>query len=676
MDQLEELLKDRNWLEPTSSREPALWISKFCIFPDLANPEAPPIREIKLKRGLNIIWSPPAAESDDESQKGRGHAAGKSAFCRALRYLLGEKTYGNKFIEERLQGKPDLISAYLAAEVWIGETVWSVFRPISKRRKDFALKGVPMDMARLASVASKPDYKIFSDAVEEATVGKWPVHHFDKKKTAPITWLHLLESLSRDQESHLSGIHQWRSQNAASEPKETSDAQRAFLVRCVLGLADQKEPTLLAERAQHAETIKSAEQTISVYSRVFDDCVENLREVLPDLPEDIKPEDEIFVSAVKDELNRTIKTEEKDLQKRISALGLENLELRQRDAEREANILTGRIAERKEHLDSLRGKRTSYLEKSNPTEEDAEDVCTYIRQTVKLGGKTCGVPIERAMTECRLFWECGAEKLKQSAEPNPAEEQRTKILELLNDQIAALEKELREPEETIRKARATAQSYADQISIALKTKNKLNEQISLLPKKETTHIGTVESLLEALRKQHDARTLITTANGKRNDADLNLKEIRELGTEQQAYRSQIFDQIIKRLVNDELSGTLNFAPVEIRAILHRNGVLESEAYKALRCIAYDFTSLLASLNGIGHHPGFLLHDSPRESDMEPSLYRPIFELIAELESRAPESFQYIVTTTEPPPTAFHGDDFVRARLSSASEKDRLYCSNL
>ena len=111
------------------------------------------------------------------------------------------------------------------------------------------------------------------------------------------------------------------------------------------------------------------------------------------------------------------------------------------------------------------------------------------------------------------------------------------------------------------------------------------------------------------------------------------------------------------------------------AVLRREGELESAAYRALRCLAYDFTALAGRLCGLGHHPGFLLHDSPRESDLEISLYHQFFHFVHDLEQRAPNSFQYIVTTTESPP-----DDIikshVRLNLDGSESEGRLYCQNL
>jgi hypothetical protein len=668
--------EDRKWLEPAGDITPAFWISKFRIYPDLVEPESKPIREIDLKPGLNIIWSPPAGDQDDESQKGRGHAAGKSSFCRALRYLLGEKTYGNRFIEERLLASGELSSAYLAAEVWIGETVWSVFRPINKRRKDFALRGVSIEEARAIPSAERLDFSDFTDALTDATVARWPVNHFDSGQSDPITWLHLLESLSRDQEAHLSGVHKWRDTSSASEPKDTSDASRAFLVRCLLGLADSKEPKILAERATHLEAIKAADTTITTYTRVFNDSVSTLKKALPDLPHDIKPEDEIFLTVVNEVIERKTKADEKTIRQQIAELKIDELEEKLRDSNQQADTLTGRIAERQEALQSLRDKRESYLENDKPTKKDEDDLCEHILRTVKHGDKTCGVPMEKAMAECQLFWRCGADKLKQPAEPNVVAQVNLSALQQLDAGIATLVQELKPSERIIAAARAEASRLHTLITKNRKTRDTLIQEIANLPLNASGHLGTAERLQDAIIRQHEARTIISAANVDKNNLEDQLRAIRERNVSHQGERSLIFDQIIKRLVHDGLSGELAFTAVEIRAVLRRNGILESEAFKALRCLAYDFTGLIAALNGVGHHPRFILHDSPRESDMESSLYRPIFELIAELETRQPESFQYIVTTTEPPPPALTSGKYVRAKLSSANAKDRLYGSNL
>jgi hypothetical protein len=69
-------------------------------------------------------------------------------------------------------------------------------------------------------------------------------------------------------------------------------------------------------------------------------------------------------------------------------------------------------------------------------------------------------------------------------------------------------------------------------------------------------------------------------------------------------------------------------------------------------LAFDLADMLLSAEGFGHHPRFIIHDSPREADMANDIYQRFFMYMETLEraygDRTP-NFQYIVTTTEPPP---------------------------
>src|ERR1039458_8984477 len=85
----------------SSRGEPRLWVRRLVIW------EKPGeiIREVRLRRGLNIIWSPDpgAGLADLGRDAGSGHGAGKTLFCRLLRYCLGEDTFSRS--EERRVGK-------------------------------------------------------------------------------------------------------------------------------------------------------------------------------------------------------------------------------------------------------------------------------------------------------------------------------------------------------------------------------------------------------------------------------------------------------------------------------------------------------------------------------------------------------------------------------------------
>lgn len=104
---------------------------------------------------------------------------------------------------------------------------------------------------------------------------------------------------------------------------------------------------------------------------------------------------------------------------------------------------------------------------------------------------------------------------------------------------------------------------------------------------------------------------------------------------------------------------------------HRNhpfrmGPMHSTTFKVLEILAGDIACLLDSTSAESFHPGFLLHDSPREAEMSEAILWSLLECVA---TSGGDSFQYIVTTSTEPPDVFQ--PFLRLRLSSESEDDLL-----
>src|SRR3546814_20916457 len=67
-------------------KEPRLWVRRVMIWRDHEHVT----RDIRLRPGLNIIWSPDAGTSETAPI---GHGGGKTTFCRLLRYCLGEDSF-------------------------------------------------------------------------------------------------------------------------------------------------------------------------------------------------------------------------------------------------------------------------------------------------------------------------------------------------------------------------------------------------------------------------------------------------------------------------------------------------------------------------------------------------------------------------------------------------------
>jgi hypothetical protein len=81
----------------------------------------------------------------------------------------------------------------------------------------------------------------------------------------------------------------------------------------------------------------------------------------------------------------------------------------------------------------------------------------------------------------------------------------------------------------------------------------------------------------------------------------------------------------------------------------------------------DLACLNAGICGLGTHPRFLIHDSPQEGDLELHIYHRLFEFVLERKravGKREPSFQYIVTTTTPPPKALAIAPYTIATLSS------------
>lgn len=97
------------------------------------------------------------------------------------------------------------------------------------------------------------------------------------------------------------------------------------------------------------------------------------------------------------------------------------------------------------------------------------------------------------------------------------------------------------------------------------------------------------------------------------------------------------------------------------------GPMHSTTYGVLETLAGDLVCLLDSSHPESSHPGFLLHDSPREAEMSEVL---LWSLLKIAKDSAGTACQYVVTTSTKVPPAF--EDFVRVRLHSREEDGFLF----
>src|SRR5262245_579998 len=89
-------------------KEPLVWVRRLVLLREFKPGEENVIRQIELRPGLNILWARPRTGKGAPKlgEKGvYGHASGKTTFCRMLRFVLGEKHFGNGDLQDRIRDK-------------------------------------------------------------------------------------------------------------------------------------------------------------------------------------------------------------------------------------------------------------------------------------------------------------------------------------------------------------------------------------------------------------------------------------------------------------------------------------------------------------------------------------------------------------------------------------------
>ena len=106
-------------VRPIAGRSaPAFWVRRLRILNELASGDEHIVRDVELRRGLNVVWAPPHASGPDNAlfRDGvAGHTAGKSTFCRLLRHVLGEQGFAPDGVKRRIRSA--LPTAWVAASM-------------------------------------------------------------------------------------------------------------------------------------------------------------------------------------------------------------------------------------------------------------------------------------------------------------------------------------------------------------------------------------------------------------------------------------------------------------------------------------------------------------------------------------------------------------------------------
>lgn len=660
---------DPEWkLELAEPSAPPIWVRALRVHRDLEGNPKDMVRSVHLRRGLNVVWAPD--EPDDSelllfANRMGGHTAGKTTFCRFLRYVLGEQSFGTANLRQRIQRH--LPEAWVTADVMVADQPWLVARPLHSGSRSFCVQGA--DGVEAGLEAERSDYSAFLDDVNETALASVSARRFPTREQE-IEWFHLLPWMARDQECRFANILDWRHPASEAPPDGLRGEERDFLVRAVLGVVSEQE---VSEQIQLRDFLQSRDGLKERRSKLFQKATwesERIEKWAARLlgMEGPVPETGLFRTQIRAELERRTSDVEAELNelrasdRRQELLGVlegalqdETLARRERDAvEAELQWFEDSLAQL-EARDRAEGQRR-LLRAFPPSRE------------------FCGVPIRVAIEGACPFASAPVRDLDE------ARSDRT-----LDDQIASF----RTVVQDLRRRAGTAHNAHRAADLQVK------EARRALLSESTSWEEEYQTLTRELERLHEMNIALAAAESSWREVEATERRLAEVSEEvdirkgrtyarrnhkQQALErlSAHFAHILRALLGSEVEGKVAESRGALDLALLHDGLRDSAALTTLKLIAFDLAAMVRSIERSAAVPRLLIHDGPREADLARGIYQRIFLWCIELERLFPgqPGFQYIVTTTSAPPEDVLEGPWLRLQIQGTPTEKRLLRTDL
>lgn len=647
----------------SSRSEPQLWVRALRIVRELGDDSDDAVREVRLRRGLNVVWAPtlsPYSSALFDDAGIAGHTAGKTSFCRLVRYILGERHFGNVAMRGRVRAQ--LPSGWVLAEVMVGGELWGVARPFAIGARPFCKRSATLD--EIARDENRLEFREYLDALSAAVLPTLPATRFPDSD-ASIVWDHILPWLTRDQECRFAEFLGWRDPSSESDAPSLSAAQRQFLVRSVLGLITDAERVEQERNAQLVSERQLLTERAPLFAHQTHVDADRLARILGDR---LLGVDGLAGSASADALSRwsdQVKSERARLvagDARGAAFDASALAIAgEANAISELKEVELRLSMEQMALAQLDGRVAGN------------------QQTALVAGLPpsrlfCSVPMNEARArECPIATSRVIAFDELRGERQPAEERA---------QCFAIVESLKvERNQRVSRLKDATSAREAAHSIYLRTLTEYDQQMDCLRQEEDQlreaqrlFAQSVESSRAAERAEREAKRLASEI-----DASYGKQEaMREQQRNAFGRLSMVFEHVVRSLLGSSVRANIDSSGRSLALQIERNGVRESAALATVKLLAFDLAALTASAEGHGAFPRFLLHDGPREADLARDIYDRVFLYARELERAYPSEpgFQYILTTTTDPPAEFQAEPWLCLKLSGAESDSRLYRMDL
>lgn len=631
-----------------------LWIERLAIYdePDASHC----LRDITFKRGLNIIWAHEPDESTCSGIRAAGHGVGKSSMCLLMRYCLGDDTKNVKdLLQEILFEFPQ---GGVGAVIHAGEETFSVFRHFNARCGDFCVENA--DLENCFVVERRKPYKEFEQRFSKLMLARVSPSAIPETGKA-ITWKHLLAWIVRDQSARFESYYDWGKGEGIGLTRSRQDPPA--ILRIVLGLLKAEEPMLQRALRTHVVKLEALEnemeqlrQAPDLIQKRIESDVRAWLSTPADLP---MQSNDLFEDSigkrVKDakectsvELKRLDEQENRLNEELVGLLAAQDnaqrgyeiadnvykiADARWRGNEEEVRSL----AEQQQRLQSLAGdcehgliafKKCSHIQQrlQSISLEDRREKIALDQSNAKLAEGVVQKLADREQIKTRLN-EVTQRAVNKKMELNQVRIRR-RTLQLDEDRGQNLLGELERWEQF------GSPEAADQLQ-------KVAEQRASIQ----MEIDRTRTRLEVLRHEQSERTRSLSA---------------------------LVNEVTQELLSDQAFGMLDSYNENSPFRLSPHG---GEAFRVLEILAGDLVCLLDAVNPVSAFPSMLIHDCPREADMGRRPYHDFLMLIERAEREAyggDAPFQYIVTTTTPPPEHLQKPPYLRMELDPSRDEGFLF----
>ncbi len=617
-------------------KAPPLWIKEFYILKAYDLQQV--IRHVSFTPGLNcIVGLNSKAPSHKDIILG-GHSVGKTSLCRLLRYALTENPFatgqGVRAIQEIFP------HAYIAAEVYINNTQWSVLRPLGASGKHIAYQGSLQDAF---TKGTEEEFTAYCAALQDL------VPSCLQNTSFPFAWSHLLAWLSRDQESRLHTLHGWRSEDSECHtpkfPKPVIHPN--YLISAMLGLINSELATLNEQYLQGEKKleklkieIKAASEEPSYKLRF---AKEQLEAIIGNF-QDIKQQGHLL------DANNVARQVLENIENRILKLSQElegikeqhlevsfNIKKQQENWERLKEMLDMTSVQEGETPLGIEGKRQE--KERLEAQIQAKQECPLF--TFRLN--ECSY-ILRHVENLRLlnFDDYKREKAiknmdaQSKAELEALERQQKEQ----NRRYAQAQESKRELEDKIRECKIqldSAKQEKNRVEICLNSY--LEAHAELAGEKHTSELATLTNKQEEL--QQELKQIVTEQENHRQSLQGKAKRFNEL-----------FSNLVKTVLGENFSGNTHEHQGKWSVTILQDKRGAGQTYATIGNILFDVAAALFTGENEGQHPGFFIFDSPRETDMDDTTYANLMHTLYNLHTLRQNidiPFQCILTSTTPPP---------------------------